>query len=349
MPLPFKEIDYKEVYRLAQEQSVTGLVAAGLEHVTDAIVPNDVALQLAGQALQTEQRNIAMNEFVASLIESMRKQGIYALLLKGQGVAQCYERPLWRSCGDVDLFLSEDNYNKAELFCSRIASRDGEVEEFRKHHPYTIDNWEVELHGNLRVGLWGSVDKTLDKVQYDVFCGGSVRSWFNGKTQVFLLGADEDIVFSFAHILQHLFKYGVGLRQVCDWCRLLWHYHDSLNLSLLEQRLQMMGVMSEWKAFAYLVVSELGFPEDLMPFYMNSNKCKRKSKRLLSAIFESGNFGHNKDFSYLRDYKTVRRKAKTLWSITQTNARLFSIFPYDAIRAWAFFFFSRLKLSLKSI
>ena len=35
----FEEIDFKEISRLAGEQSVMGLVAAGLEHVMDMKVP----------------------------------------------------------------------------------------------------------------------------------------------------------------------------------------------------------------------------------------------------------------------------------------------------------------------
>ncbi len=61
--LPYGEVDYAEVMRLAQEQAVVGLVAAGLEHVTDVKVPQVWALQFAGQTIQLEQRNKAMYVF----------------------------------------------------------------------------------------------------------------------------------------------------------------------------------------------------------------------------------------------------------------------------------------------
>lgn len=35
-----------------------------------------------------------MNQFVGRLMADMRKAGIYTLLVKGQAVAQCYEKPL---------------------------------------------------------------------------------------------------------------------------------------------------------------------------------------------------------------------------------------------------------------
>ena len=56
----FGQIDFNEVYRLAEEQSVVGLVAAGIEHISDLKVPQALVLQIVGQTLQLEQRNNAM-------------------------------------------------------------------------------------------------------------------------------------------------------------------------------------------------------------------------------------------------------------------------------------------------
>lgn len=47
----FGEIDFSEIMRIAEEQAVIGLVTAGLEHVIDAIVPQEILLQLIGQSL----------------------------------------------------------------------------------------------------------------------------------------------------------------------------------------------------------------------------------------------------------------------------------------------------------
>ena len=88
--------DFAEVLHLAEEQSVVGLVTAGLERVKDVKIQQEWTLQFIGSTLQLEQRNKAMNAFVASLIKKMREAGIYSLLIKGQGIAQCYEKPLSR-------------------------------------------------------------------------------------------------------------------------------------------------------------------------------------------------------------------------------------------------------------
>ena len=201
--LQYKDIDYAAIMRLAEEQAVVGLVTAGLEHVIDVKVPQEWILQFVGNTLQIEQQNKDMNEFLACLTEELRKEDVYAILVKGQGIAQCYERPLWRACGDVDLLLSEDNYKNAIELLTTQASNVEDESSYKKHIAMTIDGWSVELHGTFRSGLWNKLDHEIDMVQNAVFLGGSIRSWMNGNTQVFLPRADEDVVFVFSHILQH--------------------------------------------------------------------------------------------------------------------------------------------------
>lgn len=328
------EIELKEIYRLSEEQSVVGLVAAGLEHVVGLRIPKEDVLTFIAHALQLEQRNKEMNSFVAELVDNMRAADIYTLLIKGQGIAQCYERPLWRACGDIDLLLSEENYSKAKSHLISMSSSIETEDKYTKHLGMMIGSWEVELHGNLRSGITKRIDKALDKVQGDIFFDGNVRSWLNGNTLVFLPSADNDVVYVFAHILQHFFKGGIGLRQICDWCRLLWIYKNSIMHDLLEKRLYSMGLMSEWKAFAYVAVNTLGMPADAMPFYSSSRKWKRKASRIINYIIDTGNFGHKRDESYLRKYSGIKRKIMRFNHITKDTFTHFFIFPLDSIKVW---------------
>lgn len=171
--------DWSEVYRLATEQSVLGLVLDGLEQYKNLNVNLDVnqklLLQWIGEVQLIEQRNKAMNQFLAELVEKMRKTGIYSLLVKGQGIAQCYKKPLWRSSGDVDLFLSEDNYTKAKALLLSLALSVEEEYVREKHLGLTIDGWVVELHGHLYSGLSSRVERELDRLQEGTFYGGQVR------------------------------------------------------------------------------------------------------------------------------------------------------------------------------
>lgn len=328
----FKKIDFDEIYKLSEEQSITGLVLSGLEHA-DVKPAQGLLFHWIGEVQMIEQRNKAMNAFVAKLIDRLRYNDIYTLLVKGQGIAQCYERPLWRACGDIDLLLSADNYNKARAFLKPLAKSVEEEDEKRRHLGLAINDWVVELHGTLHTRQLAKLNKLVDEVQTDVFCEGGVRSWQNGNTQVFLPSADNDVIFVFAHILQHFFGGGIGLRQICDWCRLLWTYRDSLNHEFLETRIHRAGIMTEWKAFAALAVDYLGMPAEAMPLY-SSDKCwKKKALRIKNYIIETGNFGHNRDDSF-RKGSAFGQKVGSLKRYTVDTVRHFFVFPSDSVRVW---------------
>ncbi len=340
-------VDWEKVYQLAEEQSVVGLVLAGIERYKNLNVNlninQELLLQWIGEVQMLEQQNKDMNVFVAKLIEKLRKDDVYAILVKGQGVAQCYERPLWRASGDVDLLLSDKNYEKAKKVLLPIAvDVEREYKTF-KHQGMTLDGgYVVELHGTLHSRLSKRIDKGLDKVQRDVFYGGNVRSWLNGHTSVFLPSPDNDVIFVFTHILHHFYIEGIGLRQICDWCRLLWTYKNSLNHELLEKRIRKMGLMSEWRAFAAFAVEYLGMPIEAMPLFNENDNhnqsLHRKAKHILKFVLESGNFGHNRE--------VASGKVGSAWLKFKDFARHSRVFPLDSVKFFWHFLWDGLALAI---
>ena len=209
-------VDWGKVYQLAVEQSVQGLVLAGIERLrnhnhnenVNLNIPQNFLLQWIGEVQMIEQQNLAMNRFVGQLIERLRKEDIYALLVKGQGIAQCYEKPMWRSSGDVDLFLSDDNYEKAKKFLVPLASEVETEYVDSKHLGMTINGYIVELHGTLQCNLSPRVKRGIGDLEKDIIYGGQVRSWMNGSVQVFMPDASNDAIYVFSHFLNHFIRKG---------------------------------------------------------------------------------------------------------------------------------------------
>ena len=332
--------DWEDVYRLATEQSVLGLILAGLEH-SDVKPPQMLLLQWIGEVQMTEQRNKEMNTYIAELIENLRESDVYAILVKGQGVAQCYEKPLWRCSGDIDLLLSNDNYQKAKSALIPIADEVANENTTTKHQALVINGVDVELHGKMPFTLSMRVEAGIDEVLDDLFCRGNIRSWDCNGTQVFLPSVDNDVILVFTHFLHHFFIEGVGLRQICDWCRLLYTYRDLLNDRLLKSRIRKMGLMSEWKSFASLAVDTLGMPEDVMPLY--DKRFATKGEKVLMKIMESGNFGHNKDLSYRAKYTGLTYKVIAAWRRFLDFASLIPVFPLDAPRFYVTYVMGKVK------
>lgn len=344
----FGRVDYNVVMRLAEEQTVVGLVAAGIDRLKESqedgnAIPLEIKLQLIGQALQIEQRNLAMNRFICELVEKMCEKGIYTLLVKGQGIAQCYEKPLRRSSGDVDLLLSEDNYQKAKEYLVPLCSFQKEEGRYSKHLglniPDSLGNqsgidqtepWYVELHGTLRTGLATRIDELVDAVQRDVFFGGNVRSWQNDETTVFLPAPGNDAIFVFTHFLKHFYREDMTIRQVCDWARLLWTYRDKIDVRLLEKRLRGAGLMSEWKAFGALAVEYLGMPVEAMPLYdVTGKKDEVRGKKLIAFILAGYSGNKMKDtmqIAKIFPWKTLRYSPSIFLNVNwlKVKERLFN-------------------------
>ena len=342
---------WEKVYQLAQEQSVQGLLLQGIEELKakgiELSVPKVLLLQWIGEVQLIEQRNKEMNAFIAELIERLRKKDIYALLVKGQGVAQCYEKPLWRCSGDVDLLLSNDNYDKAKAFLMPLAAEvESEYDGF-KHLGMTIDGWVVELHGSLRVGLPQRINRVLDDIQEDTFYRGNVRSWLNGQTQIFMLGKEYDVVYVFVHFFNHFYKEGVGLRQICDWCRLMWTYRDSLNYGLLEQRIKRAGLVSEWKAFYNLASRYLGMPGLDSRFMIHDSRFDKKADRIMEFILKSGNMGHNRDMSHFSKYPYLIRKCVSMGRRIDDLINHARIFPLDSLRFFPRIMFNGVRSAMR--
>ena len=373
------KVDWEKVYQLAGEQSVVGLVLAGIERYnklndnarspsplglsknlnfddnanhTNQLIdnegdsqlglrstlrlelpPQELLLQWIGEVQILEQQNKAMNEFVAKLIEKLSKEDVYAILVKGQGIAQCYEKPLWRASGDVDLLLDAKNYEKAKAYLTTKADSVDPEYTSESHLSMMIKDYVVELHGSMHTRLSKSIDSFVDNVQDGTFKKQKVRSWRNGAIEVSLPAPDEDIIFVFTHIIKHFFLEGIGLRQICDWCRLLWTYKDTLNHGLLEKRIRKMGLMSEWKAFAALAVDSLGMPKEAMPFY--DSRFKVKGERILEFVLEMGNFGHNREIETSKSY--IGGKLASTFRKLKDFGHHMRIFPIDSVKFFCYF------------
>lgn len=338
-----KRLSFDDVYRLADEQSVVGFIAAGLDHVVDIQIPKNVKLSFAGYALLIEQRNLSMNTLLSTLTEKLYYKDVSWILVKGQGIAQCYERPLWRACGDIDMLLDNENYDKAKNVLTPIADKQDEEVINRKHLGLYINDWLVELHGTLKGSYFPKIDACLDKIQEEVCHNNKVRSFAKSNIRVLLPAIDEDLIIVFTHIHQHLTQGGVGLRQICDWCRLLWKSKETIDVPLLERRLREMGLMTEWKVFAALAVDYLGMPVEAMPFYSEKMRWRLKAKLLLSYIIKVGNLGHNKNLkAYSLESVFIRKVTKTTSRICDYLYQ-FGIFPLDTLRL--LFIISRSRLN----
>ena len=329
---------WDKVYQFAAEQSVVGLVLAGVEHA-NVKLPQELLLQWIGEAQILEQQNLTMNKFIRDLFKRLLDANINAVLIKGQGVAQNYGNPLWRSCGDIDLLMDSENYEKAKALLIPMSDHVETENKVKKHQGLYIKDFLIELHGAMPFMLSEKVDKVVDKVIDKVNTDNTDGTGY--LLNVAVPKADEHLMIVFTHFLHHFFIEGVGLRQICDWCMLLWRFRSELDLRVLESRINKAGLKTEWQVFGAMAVEYLGMPKDAMPMY--DSRYKVKGERVLERILKSGNMGHNNDLSYRSKYSGLTYKLVALWRRIKDFTGFTMIFPVDAPKFFVYYVLAKIK------
>lgn len=105
---------------MARQQTVQGLVFDGLQVIKDTPALEKLMFGLTVQVIRIEQLNQLLDCTVARFSEQLRENGVQAVLLKGQGVATLYPHPRRRQCGDIDLYVGVEQFDKTKrLFRKR--------------------------------------------------------------------------------------------------------------------------------------------------------------------------------------------------------------------------------------
>ena len=322
--IPNDSDTWNEIYRLAQMQTVAGIVtdgitAAGTDHVQ---IPKELKIKMIQDVVRIEKKNEKMNIFLPQLVRELEKNGLYSWLLKGQGVAQYYPHPNHRHCGDIDLYFhSFEDYEAAVnllLPYNPTAYKKDEL---------VINGITVELHHEI-------VARTNRKLQknFNIWMQHTKQGEPKDQREKSVLPPVAfDSVYIFIHMMRHYFEGGIGLRQVSDWMRFQHMHRAQIDREKLRADLKMLGVTRIWQVFGAMAVDFLGCPQDSMPLY--DRKYTRDGAMILQYILRSGNFGFYDDRLQNRPRNFYLGKLYSFWGQTQMILRNLRMFPEESLRA----------------
>ena len=281
---PLSAEEWEQIFRISKQQTVIGLVYQGLQYLPQEVSP-PFALLIRWTAVvdAIERRNKEMNKALSSLSSLFNSQGIEAILQKGQGVAQLYEKPLLRECGDIDLCFKSKRDMEAAADCIRSQKigiekmPDGsslymwqgvEVE----HHPRLLD-----LHNPF---LQGYAERLERAYGYDTVS-------LSSEEQATVASPFLNLLLLNLHILKHALGWGIGLRQLCDMARACYVLGERVNRAEMEKCSRKLG-LGRWNALLNaLLTKHLGLPVSSLPY--PTADCD--AQPLLDIVWRGGNFG----------------------------------------------------------
>ncbi|MBO4417613.1 MAG: nucleotidyltransferase family protein [Bacteroidales bacterium] len=258
------------------------LQKAGLE-VTD---PHDWEI-----IYRTTSSHVTLNRYLAKLITYFDENGVRTVLLKGQGVARNYPQPMLRECGDIDLYVGPEQYERAcDLMKKFVAGTNITADELTAKHYFVCSNGVyIELHQYCDILKNQRENRFFQGIAAKGLSENLVPITINDVT-VNTPADSFNAFFIFQHIWYHLINGGIGFRQICDWILFLHSRAGRLDTSVLDEALDYLKLRSPWQVFGSIAVDYLGLPADEMPFYVPGRQ--EEVAALLSLILKEGNFGY---------------------------------------------------------
>lgn len=325
--------DLEKVYSIAKSQAVLGLVANSIlsDSLLAAKLPYQTATRLRYFVMNNLSTSQILNNTLLAIVRELRKHDIDPVLLKGQGIAKYYLIPELRQCGDIDIYVGQEKFEKAcEVIGAMSSPEDhqGDIPSL-KHFHTRIGHAFIEIHRYTDVYWPRRYNRIYQKIS-DTGMNSDLVPLEFADTHIMSPSVNFNVFFIFNHFWHHFIADGVGLRQICDWVRLLHVNHGKINLDYLSDVLCKMELMKEWQVFGYIAVNTLDLPADEMPFY--DVKYKRKAEKVLDLIMLEGNFGKENMNGYKRPKGYVAGKWYSFrWRFAR-NLRVLRIFPKESIR-----------------
>ena len=157
-----KDTDWEHIAMLANKQTVLGIVADGIKGIPNELKPNN---EFLSKLKKFRIKNIMNHELLNNVIEDingkLRREGIHCVLLKGQGLARNYPIPESRMCGDIDLYVGNENYKKVRSLLKQWGMLDGIWAESYQHLHFKYRGVAIEIHR-----IAGIMHNPLDNIRF---------------------------------------------------------------------------------------------------------------------------------------------------------------------------------------
>ena len=336
MPIDLKkDVDWRAVAKESRTQSV---VLLAFRDYCALPIDDELKNSLKSYFKKCAAANINCYSGHKRLHTIMTENSIPYCIFKGPVSAWYYPDPLLRNMGDVDFYVSPENYDAAKAALLRDGFEISGEENLFHHVTFKKGASYFELHPcpvavpneNMRplfLEYWSDIFKTSYVVK-DVFGEYVFPSAF---LHGFIL---------ITHFQKHLFLSGIGLRHLCDFAVFVNSFSNEEFREIFEERFKRAGLWRFAKALSLIAVKYLGMErrEWMGDDYAIADV-------LLVDILRGGNFGlaadadrgnegmfvsHSKDGGagksrLLSMFRYMNKHVKNRWKIVEKCPLLYPV------------------------
>ena len=341
IPGSLKEVDWKELYAIAQKQALLGVLFHGIQRLPKELAPEQkLLMQWMVMAEMIRKQNIRLFQDSVKVCKNFENEGFANCILKGQGNALLYPDSYMRTPGDIDIYLSGGR-RKIMKYVDQVCPN----QVMRYHHvDFPVMKTAIEVHftpsymfcpiHNRRMQKW--FEKVMDEQ-----CNhrGSLP---DGYGEIHVPQVSFNVIYILSHLYRHIFTEGIGLRQLLDYYFVLVKWHTNLtnltdsnkslpqmtqintDLDTLRHELKYLGLWKFAQAVMYVLHEVFGLSEDRMIAPMD----EREGRFLLDEIMRGGNFGQYDD---RMGSKGGESKIHRYFRMNLRNLRFVKHYPTEAV------------------
>ena len=225
IPSSLKAADWEELYRIAQKQCLVGILFDGIQKLPPAEVgmSKDLLLQWIMQCQMLEKANVQLNDAAIQVSEWFRMKGFRTCILKGQGNALLYPNGLYRTPGDIDIWV-EGGDKRVISFVRSISPHEKACYHHIEFPSYKGVEVEVHYRPSFLLCFWHNrkLQKYYERVKEEQF---SHRVMLGEQGEIAIPTVEFNLIFQLTHIYAHLMNEGIGLRQLLDYYYVLCDFY----------------------------------------------------------------------------------------------------------------------------
>lgn len=253
-----QNVDWNELKALAERQGLSAVVLDGIEKLPEQQRPPKVfLLEWIGETLQGyEYRYEKYQHAIAELANLYNSHGYKMMLLKGYACGLDWPRQEHRPCGDIDIWLFDQQKSADEL----LEKEKGVVID-SSHHHHTVFYWRdfmVENHYDFVNVHAHRSSAVMEKVFKDLGQDDShVVEVFGEK--VYLPSANLHALFLIKHMVSHFAAAEISLRQVLDWAFFVEKHTCEIDWGWLKGMIDKFSMNDFVSCINAICVEDLGF------------------------------------------------------------------------------------------
>lgn len=333
---PMSPWKWSMLYNIAMMHGVVALVYDGVKkHENDFYLqlPPELKQRWGKAADDIAAANTRCEDCLSELFSSLNHEQLRPILLRGQSLAQLYDNPLSRTCGDIDIFFPyEAQAAKADHWATSNGKEASKTDD--ETFKYKWNGLDVEHYRHAQRLTNPMLNKKLQSIiNKEIRCCDSTYIHI-GETKVETLPPTLCLLMMIVRIARYTLNEGIRLKQLVDMGMLLRKIGNQVDFVKLQKWLEQLKLTQMAQLEGAMLADFLDFETVEIPFM--DNRANKNTGQVRKDIFSSS-ATHNEDW-YFTQGKNIFVRASNSGAMTwqmKHLARFFAYYPTEALTSFA--------------